>query len=31
MVIMTMCFKLMQDEVVSKARWFGKRLGIIDQ
>lgn len=31
MVIMAMCFKLMQDEVVSKARWFGRRLGIIDK
>lgn len=31
MVIMAMCFKLMQDEVVSKARWFGQRLGIIEK
>ncbi|CAF0710376.1 unnamed protein product [Brachionus calyciflorus] len=31
MVIMAMCFKLMQDEVASKARWFGLRLGIIEQ
>jgi hypothetical protein len=30
MVIMAMCFKLMQDEVFSKARWIGKKLGIID-
>ena len=31
MVIMAMCLKLMQDEVVSKARWLGERLGIIDK
>jgi hypothetical protein len=31
MVIVAMCFKLMQDEVFSKARWIGQRLGIIDK
>lgn len=30
MIIMAMCFKLMQDEVFSKARWIGKKLGIVD-
>ena len=31
MIIMAMCLKLMQDEVVAKARLFGQRLGIIDR
>ncbi len=30
MIIMTMCMKLMQDEVVAKAKWFAQRLGIMD-
>jgi hypothetical protein len=29
MAIIAMCFKLMQDDVVAKVRWMGKRLGII--
>jgi hypothetical protein len=31
MVIMAMCIKLMQDEVIAKARFVGRRLGIIDK
>ncbi|KAL7676952.1 hypothetical protein ACOME3_003201 [Neoechinorhynchus agilis] len=30
MIVMAMCFKLMQDELVSKARALAKNLGIID-
>jgi len=30
MVIMSMCVKLMQDEVIAKVKWFGQRLGIIE-
>ena len=30
LIICSMCMKLMQDEVVSKAKWFGQRLGVID-
>jgi hypothetical protein len=29
MALIAMCFKLMQDDVVQKARWLGKRIGII--
>jgi hypothetical protein len=31
MALIAMCFKLMQDDVVQKARWLGKRIGIIGQ
>ncbi|KAI0978568.1 hypothetical protein GJ496_004854, partial [Pomphorhynchus laevis] len=30
MIVMAMCFKLMQDELVSKIRAIGRKLGIID-
>ncbi|TKR76872.1 hypothetical protein L596_017947 [Steinernema carpocapsae] len=29
MALIAMCFKLMQDDVVNKARWLGQRIGII--
>ncbi|KAE9554484.1 hypothetical protein FO519_002295 [Halicephalobus sp. NKZ332] len=29
MALIAMCFKLMQDDVVQKARWLGQKLGII--
>uniref|UniRef100_A0AC34GL32 Potassium channel domain-containing protein n=1 Tax=Panagrolaimus sp. ES5 TaxID=591445 RepID=A0AC34GL32_9BILA len=29
MALIAMCFKLMQDDVVQKARWLGHKLGII--
>ncbi|CAD5231770.1 unnamed protein product [Bursaphelenchus xylophilus] len=29
MALIAMCFKLMQDDVVQKARWLGQRIGII--
>ncbi len=31
MVIMAMCIKLVQDEVIAKAKLFGQHLGIIDK
>jgi hypothetical protein len=29
MALIAMAFKLMQDDVVQKARWLGQRIGII--
>uniref|UniRef100_A0A915LZ74 Uncharacterized protein n=1 Tax=Meloidogyne javanica TaxID=6303 RepID=A0A915LZ74_MELJA len=29
MALIAMCFKLMQDDVVQKARWLGQKIGII--
>ncbi|KAK3605638.1 hypothetical protein CHS0354_032588 [Potamilus streckersoni] len=31
MAIMSMCFALMQDEMVTKCKWLGQKLGIIDK
>ena len=31
MALIAMCFKLMQDDVVQKARWLGQRIGIIGE
>ena len=31
MAILSMCFSLMQDEILAKARWIGQKLGIIDK
>ncbi|KAI6199977.1 TWiK family of potassium channels protein 7 [Aphelenchoides besseyi] len=31
MALIAMCFKLMQDDVVQKARWLGQRIGIIEE
>ncbi|CAG5134495.1 unnamed protein product [Candidula unifasciata] len=31
MAILSMCFSLMQDEILAKARWIGLKLGIIDK
>ena len=30
MAIITMCFSLMQEEIISKVKWFGKKMGIVD-
>ena len=30
MAIITMCFSLMQEEIISKVKWVGKKLGIIE-
>lgn len=30
MAILSMCFSLMQDEIVAKCRWVGRKLGILD-
>jgi hypothetical protein len=29
MALVAMCFKLMQDDVVQKARWLGQKIGIL--
>lgn len=29
MALIAMCFKLMQDDVVQKARWLGQKIGIL--
>ena len=31
MAILSMCFSLMQDEILSKARWLGQKIGILDK
>ncbi|VDO37007.1 unnamed protein product [Onchocerca flexuosa] len=31
MALIAMCFKLMQDDVVRKARWLGQKIGILAQ
>ena len=31
MAILAMCFDLMQEEIVAKFRWIGRKLGIIDK
>ncbi|BFY98460.1 hypothetical protein BsWGS_01500 [Bradybaena similaris] len=31
MAILSMCFSLMQDEILAKARWVGQKLGILDK
>ncbi|KAL3865544.1 hypothetical protein ACJMK2_042920 [Sinanodonta woodiana] len=31
MAIMSMCFALMQDEMVTKCKWLGQKLGILDK
>ncbi|XP_005094519.1 potassium channel subfamily K member 2 [Aplysia californica] len=31
MAILSMCFSLMQDEILAKARWIGQKLGILDK
>ena len=31
MAILSMCFALMQDEIIAKARWLGRKLGIMDE
>ncbi len=31
MAILSMCFSLMQDEILSKARWIGQKLGILEK
>ena len=31
MAILSMCFSLMQDEIISKFRWIGKKMGILDE
>ncbi|VDN07463.1 unnamed protein product [Thelazia callipaeda] len=30
MALIAMCFKLMQDDVVQKARWLGQKIGILE-
>ncbi len=29
MALIAMCFKLMQDDVVQKARWLGRKIGLL--
>ncbi|XP_050402823.1 TWiK family of potassium channels protein 7 [Patella vulgata] len=31
MAILSMCFSLMQDEIIAKCRWVGEKLGILDK
>jgi hypothetical protein len=31
MAILAMCFDLMQEEIVAKFRWIGRKIGIIDK
>ncbi|KAL8577440.1 hypothetical protein ACOMHN_048075 [Nucella lapillus] len=31
MAILSMCFTLMQDEIIAKCRWIGHKLGILDK
>lgn len=31
MALIAMCFKLMQDDVVQKARWLGQKIGILGE
>lgn len=31
MAILSMCFALMQDEIISKCKWIGEKLGIVDK
>nr|KAG5690677.1 hypothetical protein BaRGS_013463 [Batillaria attramentaria] len=31
MAILSMCFSLMQDEIIAKCRWIGQKLGILDK
>ena len=31
MAILSMCFALMQDEIIAKCRWVGQKLGIIEK
>lgn len=31
MAIISMCFSLMQDEIIAKCKWVGEKLGIIDK
>ncbi|WAQ99861.1 KCNKI-like protein [Mya arenaria] len=31
MAILSMCFALMQDEIISKCTWIGQKLGIVDK
>lgn len=31
MAILSMCFSLMQDEILAKARWIGQKLGIVEK
>ncbi|OWF47521.1 TWiK family of potassium channels protein 7-like [Mizuhopecten yessoensis] len=31
MAILSMCFTLMQDEIISKCKWIGQKLGLIDK
>ena len=30
MAIITMCFSLMQEEIISKVKWLGKKMGIVE-
>lgn len=31
MAILSMCFSLMQDEIIAKCKWVGQKLGIVDK
>lgn len=31
MAILSMCFTLMQDEIISKCKWIGQKLGLVDK
>ncbi|KAH9492762.1 Potassium channel sub K member 18 [Bulinus truncatus] len=31
MAILSMCFSLMQEEIMAKARWIGQKMGIVDK
>ena len=31
MAILSMCFSLMQDEIIAKCRWIGQKFGILDK
>lgn len=31
MAILAMCFDLMQEEIVAKFRWLGRKIGIVDE
>ena len=31
MAILSMCFSLMQDEIIAKCKWVGQKLGILDK
>ena len=31
MAILSMCFSLMQDEIIAKCKWVGQKLGLVDK